>query len=288
MQQNLTEQMLKGIIEVLLEFRNGNTSFRIPRTNRNHFPEEVILMVNLAAEKLQANIEIPDREFLKYFVRVITVTTDFEFTIIEHSRNFGDVLGYSDLIGEGLGDFVDGLYDFNDSGEVTVGRNQCLLFPLDIRQIDCIITACGAMTRRKNGNLTISIITIHEHGKAEPKRFGSYTKYWELRHEEKWSIANIRQYIESNDGGDYSLDTLAKKFHIRARRITFVFSSFYGFYFSEFIRKTKLIRAADKVIYTKESIKTIALAEFNSYRSFYGAFVKFFGVAPGKMRHDKS
>ena len=136
----------------------------------------------------------------------------------------------------------------------------------------------------------MNFITIHEHNKTKAelvRTTGQYTKYWDLHYEEQISIINIKQYIEANEG-DYSLSALAEKFHIPAYRITSVFSSYYGLYFSDFIRKTRLIRAADKLIHTNEPIKTIALGEFNSYRGFYGAFVKFFGVAPAKMRPNKS
>jgi len=291
MQQNLTEQMLKGIVEILSEFRKGNASFRIPQINRDRFPDEVIDVVNMAAEKLQEKVETPDIAILPHYVRVITVTTDFEFTMTDYSRNFEDVIGFDGLIGVDLGEFVHELWDMRVmSYKIITGRNQCLLFPVDFYRNDGIVTACGTMTRQKRGSLSMNFITIHEHNKTKAELIrtpGQYTKYWDLHYEEKISIIKIMQYIEANEG-DFSLSALAEKFHIPAYRITSVFSSYYGFYFSDFVRKTRLIRAADKLIHTSESIKTIALAEFNSARGFYGAFVKFFGVAPGKMRPKRS
>lgn len=290
MQQNLTEQMLKGIAEILFEFRKGNTSFRIPQTSRDRFPDEVIDVVNLAAEKLHAGIETPDREILQHYVRVITVSTDFEFTMTDYSRNFEDVIGFDDLIGVGLGEFVHELWDLRVmSYKIITGRNQCLLFPVDFYRNDDIITACGTMTKQKRGSLSMNFITIHQHTKTVPKLLrtpGQYTKYWDIHYEKQISIINIKQYIESNEGA-YSPSALAEKFHIPAHRITSVFALYYGFYFSDFIRKTRLIRAADKLIHTNEPINAIALAEFDSYRGFYGAFVKFFGVPPGKVRPDQ-
>jgi len=289
MQRNLTEQLLKGIVEILFEFRTGNTDFRIPRTNHEHFPDEAIDLVNLVAEKLQAKIELTDPEFVQYYARVVTVTTDFDFTIIDYSRNFEEVVvEFDDLIGTCLSEFVERVWDLRVIGnKIKSGRNECVLLPVNFYREDHIITACATMTGQKEGERFMNIITIHENRTVEtvPVRVKWVEGCWDSDLEEAQRL--IRQYVESNEGGDYSTAALTEKLHIPPHRIKRVFSAFYGRYFSDFVRETRLIRAFNKIVHTNEDISTIALTEFKSYRSFHNAFVKFFGVIPDKMRHDK-
>ncbi|GEP49843.1 hypothetical protein FNO01nite_05150 [Flavobacterium noncentrifugens] len=292
MQQNLSEQMLKGILEMLFEFGKGNTSFRIPRINRDHFTDEVIVIVNLAAEKLQANIETSHHEFLQHYIRVSTVITDPEFTIIDHSWNFENVIRYYGLSGEYLIDFITGHNPLPKARrKLMLQKEDSVVVFLDFGWLNDQIPAFCTVSMLKGGNLAVNAITLHSDERfVLPILSADQKRYWEANPEEAQLIMNIREYIESGDGReeDYEIKALGKKFHIRIIRIKKGFYALYGIYFSDFYRQARLKKAQKLILETDMPIKSISHeAGFKLYRTFYSAFVKYFGITPTGMRFRK-
>lgn len=93
-------------------------------------------------------------------------------------------------------------------------------------------------------------------------------------------------YIEENfQNPDLYAGLIADKFSISTKQVGRIVKDFTGYGFSEYLEHLRMEKALELLTNTGESVANIAAkCGFNSANTFYKAFKKVFGVAPGQYR----
>ena len=100
----------------------------------------------------------------------------------------------------------------------------------------------------------------------------------------------IRDYVERNATDmNIGLTAIARDFHIRPREAAESFRQYYGVSVNDVIHQTRVKKAKELILTTDNSIQSIAEAVgYCSLATMYRAFTNIEGVAPGKLRQNKS
>ncbi len=94
-------------------------------------------------------------------------------------------------------------------------------------------------------------------------------------------------YMERNLTGNLDLESIADYSGFSMFHFLRVFSAHTGYTPKEYIRIRRLSKAGNEVLYTRESIRSIARKYcFFSQEAFTRAFKKQHGMTPGKLRRD--
>lgn len=95
------------------------------------------------------------------------------------------------------------------------------------------------------------------------------------------------EYIEHNLDEKIELKTLAEKVFLSKYHFHRVFHAIVGEPVGEYIRKRRLIAAANELLDTDHKIVNIALKyQFNSQESFAKAFKRVYGIPPREFRKN--
>lgn len=101
-------------------------------------------------------------------------------------------------------------------------------------------------------------------------------------------IENTIEYIEQNLINKIELKELADKAFLSKYYFHRIFHSIVGEPVAEYIRKRRLIAAANELLYTNEKIIDIALKyQFSSQESFSKAFKRFYKISPREFRNNQ-
>lgn len=96
------------------------------------------------------------------------------------------------------------------------------------------------------------------------------------------------EYIEHNLNKKIELKSLAEKAFLSKCHFHRIFHAIVGEPVAEYIRKRKLMEAADELLNTEDKILDIALKyQFSSQESFTKAFKKLYGMPPREFRKEK-
>jgi AraC family transcriptional regulator len=96
------------------------------------------------------------------------------------------------------------------------------------------------------------------------------------------------EYIEHNLNEKIELKDLAEKVFLSKYHFHRVFHTIVGEPVAEYIRKRRLIEAANELLNTDHKILDIALNyQFSSQESFTKAFKKLYGIPPREFRRNR-
>lgn len=96
------------------------------------------------------------------------------------------------------------------------------------------------------------------------------------------------EYIEHNLSKKIELKELADKVFLSKYHFHRVFHAVVGEPVAEYIRKRRLIEAANQLICTEDKIIDIALKyQFSSQEAFTKAFKKLYGIPPREFRRNR-
>ncbi len=97
------------------------------------------------------------------------------------------------------------------------------------------------------------------------------------------------EYIENNLNKKIELQEIANKAFLSKYHFHRVFHATIGESVAEYIRRRRLIEAANELLNTEHKIIDIALNyQFSTQESFTKAFKKFYGIPPKEFRKNKA
>lgn len=97
------------------------------------------------------------------------------------------------------------------------------------------------------------------------------------------------EYIEQNLDSKIELKELADKVFLSKYYFHRVFHAMVGEPVAEYIRKRRLMEAANELLNTKDKIVDIALKyQFSSQESFTKSFKKLYGIPPSEFRRNET
>jgi len=98
-------------------------------------------------------------------------------------------------------------------------------------------------------------------------------------------IKNAKQIIDAHLERHYRIEFLAYKVNIGRTKLKSGFQRYYCLGLFSYLRKQRMIKAAELIVETDKTIKQIAtLTGFKYASNFSKAFVTFHGLTPGKYR----
>ena len=98
-------------------------------------------------------------------------------------------------------------------------------------------------------------------------------------------IKNAKQIIDAHLEKHYSIDSLAVKVNIGTTKLKSGFRKYYHLGLFTYLRKQRMIKAAELIVETDKTIKQIArLTGFKYSSNFTKAFVSHHGLTPARYR----
>ena len=102
-------------------------------------------------------------------------------------------------------------------------------------------------------------------------------------------VSQVLTNIEERYAEDLSLKTLAYKYNINSSYLGRIFTKETGMSFSEYLNKTKNIKAKELILGTNMKINDIAKAiGYTDTSYFYRKFKKYYGICPSTLRDMKN
>lgn len=95
-------------------------------------------------------------------------------------------------------------------------------------------------------------------------------------------LTKVINYINSHYTEDLSLEDIASRFFISKYHLCHVFKETTGLTIHSYITRKRITRVRELVAEGLNITNAVINAGFNNYSSFYRAYVKVFGVSPGK------
>ncbi len=103
------------------------------------------------------------------------------------------------------------------------------------------------------------------------------------------NMQKIIDYIENNLNSELDLSYIAKMAHISKFHFHRMFKAIVGDTLMNYIRKRKLINAAQEIIYSSKTILEISDRYlFNSHEVFTRAFKRYFNLTPSELKKSKN
>lgn len=97
------------------------------------------------------------------------------------------------------------------------------------------------------------------------------------------------EYIENNLNKKIELQEIANKAFLSKYHFHRIFHATIGESVAEYVRRRRLIEAANELLNTENKIIDIALNyQFSTQESFTKAFKKFYGIPPKEFRKNKA
>lgn len=98
-------------------------------------------------------------------------------------------------------------------------------------------------------------------------------------------IKNAKLIIDANLERHYRIEFLAAKVHIGTTKLKSGFRKYYSLGLFSYLRKQRMIKAAELIVETNKTIKQVAtLTGFKYSSNFTKAFVSHHGLTPAKYR----
>ena len=98
-------------------------------------------------------------------------------------------------------------------------------------------------------------------------------------------INKAKELIDANLGTHFTIEFIAVKATIGKTKLTIGFRQYYGMGLYSYLRKQRMIKAAELMAETRRTIKQIAGDTGFKYASnFTKAFAAYHGLTPGKYR----
>ena len=300
MEQKKEFTRLESIYQMLFEMAAGNFNFKIEKTGTDDELEGLIILVNMVAEELRANVfqngYINSHFTFQYLVQN-TFILNQQFTIKNFNPDLANSLGYTsdELSDAPFANFLSEeslvVWDLM-KGAIIVDPNFHRTFQLTFKcKRGLVIPSFCIITRLLHSSkILISSVTIvvNDNLEKNPVLLNAGNQCRPLKSYDAKLIQQLYDYILKNlDSPLPTVKELSSLFATNEHKLKEGFRHFFKTSIYQFYNDERLKRAHLLIQQTTLPLKTISyMTGFNIYSNFSKAFKKRFGYAPNILKRN--
>lgn len=298
MEQEKNSKRIESIYQMLFEMAAGNFNFRIERTGSDDELEGLIVLVNMVAEELRANVfhnGYVNSHFTFQYLIQNTFILNQEFIIKSYNPDLANSFGFSPdaLFDTAFAEFLseESLHVWNlISGSILLDANYHKTYQLAFKsKSGLLVPAFCTVTRLLHSSkILISSVTIvlQDHLTTNPVLLNANNPKQSPKSYDAKLIQQLYDYILENlDSPLPTVKELSAKFATNEHKLKDGFRHFFKTSIYQFYNDERLKRAHLLIQQTNIPLKTIAyMTGFNIYTNFSKAFKKRFLYAPNMLK----
>lgn len=300
MEQENNRKRIESIYQMLFEMAAGNFNFRIEKTGADDELEGLIVLVNMVAEELRANVfhngYINSHFTFQYLIQN-TFILNQQFIIKSYNPDLANSFGFAadELFDASFASFLseESLYVWNlIRGPIIWDVHYHKTFQLTFKsKVGLLIPAFCTITRLLHSSkILISSVTIviQDSLAANPVLLNANNTIQSPKSYDAKLIQQLYDYILENlDSPLPSVKELSTKFATNEHKLKDGFRHFFKTSIYQFYNDERLKRAHLLIQQSNIPLKTIAyMTGFNIYTNFSKAFKKRFSYAPNMLQRN--
>ncbi|MBW4361045.1 AraC family transcriptional regulator [Flavobacterium sp. NAS39] len=281
---------------MLFELATGNLTFRLQRDTENHQLDELVVLLNTTAEKMELLISqlgyINPHYSYQNLVRA-TLILDNNFTIKSFSPEVPILLEYhaDQLFELGFHEILARpsipLWEVIKAATSADVKTHSTVQFLFLTSSQHLIPSFCTVSRLLYSNWIIinSITTILQDLLPEATDASNSVNN---RQSDAILIQNVRTYILKNlENPLPNTNELSKMFHVNEFKLKDSFRHFFNTSIYQFYTEERLKKAQLLILQTGIPLKEIAfISGYNDYTNFYKAFKKRFNYSPSELKRE--
>jgi AraC-like DNA-binding protein len=296
MNKQSIQQKVKNMYQMLFEMATGNLTFRLQRDTENNQLDELAIMLNTTAEKMElliSELGYINPHYTYQSLVHATIILDKNCTIKSFSPNVPPLLGYSpDKIfkldfHKILAKQSIPLWETIKTETATDKPAYSTVQFLFITSSQHLIPSFCTVSRLLYNNRIIinSITTILQDLLPETTTKPNTA---DQHQSDTVLVQNIREYILNNlEVPLPSTNELSKIFNVNEFKLKDSFRHFFNTSIYQFYTEERLKKAHILILQTSIPLKEIAfISGYNNYTNFYKAFKKRFNYSPSELKRE--
>lgn len=302
MTQENNRKRIESIYLMLFEMAAGNFNFKIERTGSDDELEGLIVLVNMVAEELRANVfhnGYVNSHFTFQYLIQNTFILNQQFIIKSYNPDLANSFGFvpSDIYDRSFADF---LSDESRNvwnlirGLIIDNAHYHKTFQFAFKAKDGLLVPafCTVTRLLHSSKILISSVTIvlQNHLTANPVLLNANNQSQPPKSYDAKLIQQLYDYILENlDSPLPTVKELSAKFATNEHKLKDGFRHFFKTSIYQFYNDERLKRAHLLIQQTNIPLKTIAyMTGFNIYTNFSKAFKKRFTYAPNVLQRNNA
>ena len=294
MNNQSVQQKVKNIYQMLFEMASGNFIFRMHRDPENNQLDEVAVMLNTTAEKMElliSKLGYINPPYKQQSSVQATIILDRTFTIENFSEEVPSILGYKPekllklgfheiLAKQSLPSWEAITAEAPSDKEVHTAVQLLFITPTQ----HFVPSYCTFSRQLYNNTIIVSsITTILQDILPETTNIDQHLSDAVL-------IQNVYDYILNHlEDPLPSTKELSKIFIVNEFKLKDSFRHFFNTSIYQFYTDERLKRAQILILQTSITLKEIAfISGFNDYTNFYKAFKKRFNYSPSDLKRNNN
>ncbi len=291
-------QKVKNIHQMLFELATGNLTFRLQRDAENNYLDELAVILNTTAEKMEllvSDLGYINQHYTYQSLVQTTIILDKKFTIKNFSAEVPSILGYKPekLLKLAFHDIVAKqslpLWEAIMAEAASDKKARATVQFLFITSSQHLIPSFCTVSRLLYTNTFIinSVTTIlHD---ILPEATGTQNTV-DKRQSDALLIQKVHEYILKNlEEPLPSTKELSKMFNVNEFKLKDSFRHFFNTSIYHFYTEERLKKAQRLILKTSIPLKEIAfISGYNDYTNFFKAFKKRFTYSPSELKRENN
>ena len=281
---------------MLLEMATGNLTFRLQRDTQHNLLDELAVIINTTAEKMEllaSQLGYINPQYTYQSLVQATIILDKNFTIKSFSTEVPTILGYNPdkLLKLGFHEILAKqsipLWE-TIKAEASADKNAYATVQfLFITSSHHLIPSCCTISRLLYSN-TIVISSITTILKDILPEATSTANTINQHQSDALLIQKVREYILKNlEDPLPSTNEFSKMFNVNEFKLKDSFRHFFNTSIYQFYTDERLKKAHGLILQTNIPLKEIAfISGYNDYTNFYKAFKKRFNYSPSELKRE--
>jgi YesN/AraC family two-component response regulator len=292
------QQKVKNMYQMLFEMATGNLAFRMHRDPENNQMDELAIMLNATAEKMEllvSQLGYINPQYTYQSLVQATIILDKKFKVKSFSTEVPSLLGYNPdkLFKLGFHEILAKqsipLWETIKTETVADEKARATVQFLFITSSQHLIPSFCTVSRLLYPNTFIinSVTTIlHD---ILPEATGTQNTV-DKRQSDALLIQNVHEYILKNlEEPLPSTKELSKMFNVNEFKLKDSFRHFFNTSIYHFYTEERLKKAQRLILKTSIPLKEIAfISGYNDYTNFFKAFKKRFTYSPSELKRENN